>query len=133
MTKRIFWLCAGAVSLTAGAFLYGIFRQDTYIGKLLAGFGFPGAAAQGPLPGFFSWYFPDFLWMFSLTCTVFAILLPNGKALLFWCGVCCVWGILWEVLQLLSAVSGTADWWDVCMYIIAVFTAGMINHLKRGK
>ena len=133
MKKRLFWLGLSAGALFLGALLYSFFRQDTYIGKLVAKIFLLDVSVTNSMQGFFAWYFPDCLWAFSLTCTLFSITLPQGRQQVVWCVVSLAWGILWEVLQLVSVVSGTADLWDVIMYIIAVFSAAMINILKRGK
>lgn len=132
MKKRLFWLIFSAAALFAGAMLYGLCRPDTYIGSFLGAIVSLRISADAPLYGFLSWYFPDYFWMLSLTGTLFAIYLPKGKEAVFLCGISCVWGILWEVGQKLGVVTGTADLWDVCMYIMAVLSAAMINILKRG-
>ena len=132
MKKRVFWLALMLVSLLLGVLLYGIYRQDTYIGKLFAGSLPDCDSAENWLSAFLSWYFPDFLWAFSLSCALFAIYLPKGKVAVMLSGISCAWGILWECLQRVHIVSGTADLWDVVLYIMAVISAFMINILKRG-
>ena len=132
MKKRLFWLIISAAALFAGALLYGLCRPDTYIGSFLGAIVSLRISADVPLYGFLSWYFPDYLWMLSLTSALFAVYLPKGKGMMLLGGVSCAWGILWEVGQQLKVVTGTADLWDVCMYIMAVISAAMINILKRG-
>lgn len=132
MKKRLFWLSLSGTALLTGALLYGLCRQDTYIGAFLGELLPIRISPQNPLYGAFSWYIPDFLWMFSLTCTLFAVLLPKGKKQILWCVISCLWGILWELAQGTDLTAGTADLWDVFMYIMAVFSAAMINNLKRG-
>ncbi len=110
--------------------MYGFCRPDTYIGNVLSIVIPAHIPSSFPLYGFFAWYLPDFLWMFALTCTLFGVLLPKRKALVGWSCFSLGCGIAWEVAQLYGVTTGTADFWDVVMYIIAVFLAFMIKIKK---
>ena len=130
MSKRAFWILCSMLSLSAGAVLYGVFRQDTYIGKVFdffSDFSFVG----GWLYAFVAFYLPDYLWMFSLTCALFATMLPCGKNLFFWSCVAFLFGAFWELLQLCHIVSGTADIHDVILYSLAAFSAAIIKILRK--
>lgn len=132
MKNRLIWFSLSCVSLFIGMLLYGFCRTDTYIGNVVGHFLDTRILTTNPLYGFLAWYFPDYLWMFSLNCALFGILLPRGKNVITWCAVALSWGILWEIAQWLDVVSGTGDLWDIFMYLTAVFSAGAINILKRG-
>ena len=131
MNKRPIWILYSVLSLGAGALLYGLYRQDTHIGKFI------GTVLGTPFPvnNIFSklaaWFLPDYLWMFSLTCTLFAVMLPAEKGVLFWCCLAFFSGVLWEVMQWWDIVSGTADLWDILVYSIAVFSAAIIKVMSN--
>lgn len=124
--ERIRWMICSFFALGLGALLYGIYRQDTYIGGIISSV----ISISLPVNGFFSevaaWYFPDCLWMFSMNCALFAVMLPKGKEVLLWCAVALFVGVLWETLQFFDFISGTADLWDILMYSMAAFSAAMI-------
>lgn len=124
--ERFRWIIYSFLALAFGAFLYGIYRQDTYIGGIIGNLTSVSLPVDGFLSGFAAWYFPDYLWMLSMNCALFAVMLPKGKKVFLWCAVALSMGILWELLQLWGFVSGTADLWDILMYSMAVFSAAMI-------
>ena len=124
--ERFRWGMYSFFALAFGALLYGIYRQDTYIGEIIGNLIFVSLPTDSSLAAFAAWYFPDYLWMFSMNCALFAIMLPKGKNVILWCAVALFMGILWELLQLWDFVSGTADLWDIFMYSMAAFSAAMI-------
>ena len=124
--QRFRWIIYSFLALAFGAFLYGIYRQDTYIGGIISTVISISLPVDSWLSAFAAWYFPDYLWMFSMNCALFAIMLPKGKNVILWCAVALFMGILWELLQLWDFVSGTADLWDILLYSMAVFSAAMI-------
>ena len=131
MKKRFFWLMCAAIALIIGAILYGLYRQDTYVGKIV------GIALGKPLQvnsafsACMAYYLPDFLWMFALVCSLLTVMLPRGKHMLFWCLFAFLLGTLWELLQLWGVVPGTADVHDVILYSMAAITAAIISSLKK--
>ena len=81
-------------------------------------------------------YVPDFLWGLSL----FIALVPfieqvfPKRYLMVDTIICSFCGIIFEILQYLKFVKGTADVWDVIMYITATILGGCIIKLfKKGK
>ena len=124
--ERFRWGMYSFFALAFGALLYGIYRQDTYIGEIIGNLISVSLPTDSSLAAFAAWYFPDYLWMFSMNCALFAIMLPKGKNVILWCSVALSFGVLWEVLQLSDLVSGTADLWDIFMYSMAAFSAAMI-------
>lgn len=127
MKKRFNWILYSFLSLGIGALLYGLYRQDTYIGKLIGNIVQISLPISSAFSALAAWYLPDYLWMFSLTCALFAIMLPKGKTLLIWGGVSFFAGAVWEALQRMQIVSGTADLWDVFLYSMAVLSAAIIE------
>lgn len=134
MSRRWVNILLGAVSLLWGCLLYVCFRETTYIAMF---FGKVAAVAdlqhamQSYSNNFILYYFPDFLWGFSLGSFLQAIYLP-GK----WGSVCCgaavfLLGTLWEILQCVEIISGTGDLLDVLMYLSAGICAAIINFKER--
>lgn len=131
MRRRLVWIFNSFLYLLMGALLYALYRQDTGIGKLFGAFlGF-----SLPVNSLFSklcaWFLPDFLWMVSLICALFAVWLPTEKGTLFLCGLALTVGVLWETAQYYGVVSGTGDLWDVLMYGIAAVFAAIIKRKSK--
>ena len=124
--KRICWVIYSFLALGFGALLYGLYRQDTYIGEFIGDIISVSLQIDGFLSAFAAWYLPDFLWMFSLNCALFAVVLPKDREVFLWSTVALSMGVLWETLQLFGFVSGTADLLDILMYSMAAFSAAMI-------
>ena len=126
MKKRLLWLAYCVTALAIGALMYGLFRQDTYVGKIVGKVIGTGLPITGWFSGLCAWYLPDYLWVFSMTCALFSIMVPEGKQIILWSSLAFSMGLLWELLQISGAVSGTADLWDVLLYGFAALTAAII-------
>lgn len=127
MRKRFRWLLGALISLGVGAVLYGVYRQDTHIGGILRLVFRKEMPIDQPLAAFAAWYFPDYLWMFSLSCCLFAILSPEGESPVISSVIALSSGVIWELFQLFGVVPGTADLWDIFLYIMAVLSTVMIT------
>lgn len=130
MSRRGCNILLAYISLLVGGTLYACFRSTTYIAIALRSI--PGIATLSQKAAviscdFLSYYFPDFLWAFSLCCALNAIHLP-GRCITLLCGIGTVaLGVLWEVLQYTHIVSGTGDLWDIFVYFLAALLATIIN------
>ena len=113
------------MALLVGAVIYGVFRQNTYIGALVANLLHIPPLQQTVSIAF---YLPDFLWSFSLTSLLLAVFSPTKKLAALFGIVTSVYGALWELLQYSGAISGTADILDVVLYFTAAWLAVIINH-----
>ena len=131
MKKRLLWLVYSAIALVLGALMYGLFRQNTYIGKIVGMVIGSGRTVDGWFSGLCAWYLPDYLWVFSLSCVLFSIMLPKGKQIILWSGIAFSIGALWELLQMLEVVSGTADLCDIFLYGLAALTAAIVAKQKK--
>ena len=129
MRKRILLAVCSMASLSAGAVLYGLYRQDTYIGALLGIFLPPLPVGERCFSSLAAFYLPDFLWMFSMSCALFAVLLPQGRAFLTWCILAFSMGATWELMQHFHIISGTADVQDVILYSLAVISAAITKKM----
>lgn len=125
MGKRVKWSIASIISLLVGTMDYMLYRQDTHIGSLSV---FPAMPTHWGYD-FFAYYFSDFLWAFSLIFGLFAILAPMKKHTMLCGSITIAYGGLWEYMQHLGWVSGTADWIDIFMYIAAVLIAVIIKNI----
>lgn len=128
--KRNILLCIS--SLVLGWLIYILFRENSQIGVL-----FGSAYVQGLRKAvawlscdFLQFYFPDFLWGFSLCSGLLAIYDPGLKGCIV-CGcTAALCGYAWEWMQYINIVSGTGDIYDILMYSLAGFMCIIIN-LRR--
>jgi hypothetical protein len=72
---------------------------------------------------------PDFLWAFSFTLVLLAIWLNCEKYKYFFIAVPCFLGVLSEIMQYLSLISGTFDIYDLIAYLTAYFSALILYSL----
>jgi len=126
MSRRSCNILLACGAMVLGCFLYVCFRSTTYVALL-----FQRISAIRQLQAFScdfcAYYFPDFLWAFSLCCLLNAIHLPR-KPGTWVCGVAAFsLGALWEGLQYRQAVSGTGDYWDILAYLLAALLSTIIN------
>ena len=124
----------GIASLLLGTAFYLLFRENIYFSKLVLAkieivqistyFSFLDNA-------FFKYYFPDFLWAFSLDCLLHAIYLPNVKGAINCSLITVLVGTVYEAFQYFDIVSGTGDLIDVLLYLLAAITVVFINQKGR--
>ena len=62
-------------------------------------------------------YGPDFLWSVAFTIAI-QVILSLRKEKIHMLLLCCVLGVLYEIMQLLHLVNGTADIIDVIVYFL---------------
>ena len=128
--KKIIMFSLGILSLCLGTFIYILFREDTYIAKtVISLIDLSGIKhiLYGLDNAFIKYYFPDFLWAFSLCCIVLVILTPKRKrSTIFSSSIIFFWGSLYEILQMMNIISGTGDIVDIMLYLLATLTADII-------
>ena len=134
MTKPAHNVMITVVALLAGGFLYILFQENTYIAQLFQHsntISFLRQSISNDKWMWISFYLPDFLWGFALTCALIAVFMPTPKGVVL-CGVAAaLCGLSWELLQVSQLVRGTGDWWDVMMYFLASTTGILINLKER--
>lgn len=124
----------GMTALLLGALCYIFFREQTFLASYFTHFPVVRELREILFPlssAFFRYYFPDFLWAFSLSCGLYVIYVPNRKEMLICSSVAVVCGVTWECLQYCGAISGTGDFFDVLMYISAGIIHARINLKER--
>ena len=132
MNKRKIYIVLCILSVSLGGGIYIIFRPNTYVSEIFV--------SIFPLPqntidffsyfncNFVKYYFPDYLWAFSLVCGFNTIFSSHKK--IFHCAIAVLlMGILCEILQLSGIVTGTGDLIDVLMYLTAVCSVVLIEKI----
>lgn len=121
-------LCCG--SLIIGCIIYIVFRPDTYISDLFDNIIFIEKLRitfSESNCNFLRFYLPDYLWCFSLSCGLIAILAHKLSDIFICVTVALMCGVVWELLQLLNITSGTYDYLDILMYLLATICVATIN------
>ncbi len=120
-------------TLLLGAVLYIWLRPESYVGAFVRQLLKINSQANIRfIP--ISFYLPDLLWGMSLCSGLYAIYPINRKRMWLWGVVTFLYGTLWELAQKLNIVSGTADIFDVILYLVAAIVVVMINkYLEKGK
>lgn len=135
MSNRLFYALMCIISLLVGGLLYLVLRENTYISLL-----FKDSVILETIRNsvkevkndFLSFYFPDFLWSFSLCFGLMAVFDPKLIGVIMCCTVSFACGLFWEILQLYEVISGTGDWLDILMYL-TVFLAVAIYLMRRNR
>lgn len=134
MNKRRFYAFLSVASLSLGGVIYILFRPATYIAKAFIKV-FPFVSKiSGVLSlsncTFLKYYFPDYLWAFSLFCCFNAVG-KSTKTMKYRACAVFLMGALWEMLQYSHIISGTGDLIDVFMYITAVLSVVLLDAIYR--
>ena len=102
------------------------FREHTYINSF---FGLQKISSRDSLLlDAISFYLPDFLWAYSLTFML-ALFCEHRLSGV----ISSLFGVVWEIMQRIGAVSGTFDMIDILMYITASMFAVLILLFNRRK
>ena len=134
MSKRSCNIIFGVVALLLGGLLYILFRPDTYLSGMFCRISFFRRLAYAAKPcsnDFIKYYSQDFLWAFSLSCFLNAVIDSSR----FYSAMCCfaafLCGCVWEFLQKVDLVSGFFDLTDIIMYLLASVVCFLINFRRE--
>ena len=136
MSTRGLNMLLGIAALTLGGLLYILLRQESYIAVALEDCLF---VTELQLLfsvcncDFLKYYFPDFLWGFSLYCGLFAIHMPSANGSVICGAAVFLCGCLWEAGQYWGIIGGTSDLIDVVMYLTAGLAGILLNLKERVK
>lgn len=123
--------CLLSVSaILIGGVLYILFRPHTYIANIFERYFYITEIRAWLQPiscEFVRFYLGDFLWMFALCCGLYAIFPPEENWSVVCVAIATACGIAWEVLQWIGVTTGTGDWMDILMYVLACIAANIIN------
>lgn len=123
-----------ALSLLLGLIIYIFMRNETNFHFLLPEgicnffFGISTAVPDNPITDFLRFWFVDFLWGVSLTFALISVSSEATKKKFISASVISfAAGVLFEVAQLFSLVSGTFDVLDIVMYAAASLLCALIS------
>lgn len=130
LKKKIILFSGCILSISIGAIIYALFREDTYISKIILKF--VDLSKWKHMfnyvdSNFTKYYLPDYLWAFSLSCGICIILNPINKQQLFSCTFSSfLIGTIYELLQASNIITGTGDIIDIALYFLAALTINLI-------
>lgn len=136
MSQRKKNVLLSIAALGFGCLLYVVFRPHTYIGVAFGCWEWVNTIRQicsVYASDLCKFYLPDFLWALSLGSGLIAAHdagkkgVVTGAATAFGCGV------VWELMQYLKVIGGTADIHDVIMYVLASVLCIIINLKEKRK
>lgn len=136
MSKRSQNVLLAVTSLIFGGMIYLVLRPNTQISKLFQSFSI-NISLQTPKDScvftFLEYYFVDFLWCFSLCCSLVAVFLPRKRGVMTCSAIGVAWGILWEMLQYIGIANGTGDIFDIIAYLLAGIICILANKKFKGE
>ncbi len=129
--NQLFIIFNTLVPLCLGLAIYIFMKSGTYINTFLE---FDFHYNPKTIVGVFivNW-FCDFLWSYALVFALYFVLSPFKKRLLLSCLLSVVLGHILEILQYANILSGTFDWWDIAIELIAVIMAMTIINKTNKK
>ncbi len=129
--KTIFVIFNVIVPLFLGLVIYIFMKSGTYINSFLS-IDFH-CSPKTVIGTFVVNWFCDFLWSYALVFALFFVLSPFKNKLLFSCLISALLGFTLEFLQGANILSGTFDWWDIAIELVAVFVAMLIINKTNKK
>lgn len=131
---RITYVFFSVFSLIFGAVIYALFREGTYFHQVLPQVVEPlflnlrKITENNIFVIFLKYYFVDFLWSFSLSFLLLAVTdFRKKNRVCIVAIVSSLWGTVFEILQYFNFVTGTFDFADIVMYVLAAVSVVMIN------
>lgn len=131
---RLVYIFFSFISLLIGVLIYIFLRQETYIHSLFSEeflkkiYICNNDVSDLPIIEFLKYYLVDFLWCLALNFSLLAVTdFRKRLSFLVVLVLTSIFGLIYELAQLFSIVSGTFDFIDVVMYILASLCATMIN------
>ena len=124
-TKYIVFCLSNCIfSLLIGALIYVLVGGNTYINKIITIY--PMLKNDTVFGELLRFYLADALWAYALTFSL-SIFINN-----FCAGVTAFsFGLIWEISQKYSIISGTFDIIDIIMYLAASMLAVLIIQLNK--
>ncbi len=131
MKKRCYLYLQSILSLFFGFLIYVFFRRGTYIHKFLKISEGVYIETSFLAENLVRYGLPDFLWAYSLSLSLFALFCPKGRGQITIVFTTVLVGCIWEMMQLLGAVSGTFDIYDCLMYAAAAIASYYFYQTKE--
>ncbi len=131
---RCYFIFISIISLCLGLMIYIFLRDGTFIHSALPS-GLREAACEvckktgnNFFADFLRYYFADFLWCLSLNFALLAVAELKSKKTLYTIAMISAFlGVVFEFAQYIGLTSGTFDFIDIFMYIIASVSAVAIS------
>lgn len=126
-------LCTTCLLLGGGCYFF--LRPDTYVSQIFSSVFKQGKQSAVAWKLAAGGYLGDFFWGMAL-CFAFLIIHDPGKRVVVsaWCGASFLCGCLWELMQFLGIVNGTADVVDIAIYLLAgVFSVIISEKVRKEK
>lgn len=120
LSFKYYVICSVAgISLLAGYFNYWLFQPDIILFKIMGEHVNAHDIKNNFILHFFTGYFSDIAWCFSLCCIVFTLaelkyISYSGKILLL------LLPFITEAMQYYGIINGTFDWFDILTYAIII-------------
>lgn len=128
--KYLFLILNTIVPLISGLAIYIFMKSGTFI-NTFSGVDFH-YIPKTVFGLFIVNWFCDFLWAYALVFALYIVLSPFKSKLLFSCVISVLLGLILEILQGVNILSGTFDWWDIIIEIVAVIIAmSIINKTNK--
>ena len=129
--KKVILIIISVVLLLLGLLLYLLLNQEAYVSKaILAVIPVQITIAENIFVKILKGYAADLLWSVSFTMIVQFIVWSEKKKVKYLI-LCCLLGIVYELMQYFRITSGIADIVDVIVYILGSLLAIII--IQGGK
>lgn len=129
--KKVILIIISVVLLLLGLLLYLLLNQEAYVSKaILAVIPIQITIAENIFVKILKGYAADLLWSVSFTMIVQFIVWSEKKKVKYLI-LCCLLGIVYELMQYFRITSGIADIVDVIVYILGSLLAIII--IQGGK
>ena len=122
----LFFLVNAIIPILIGLILYLFIKPDSYVSQLINKIvSVPSVSLQynNVLIYFIRFYLCDMLWAYSLTFTMYLILVNDFGGMILCFLIAGVFSIFIELLQYFGIVSGTFDFFDVIAEMISIVLA----------
>lgn len=133
-TKYSCFCILGIVALILGLLIYVLFRENTYISKIVLSIlplNFLKEYFFFLNNKFVKFYFVDYLWAFSFSCWLHIIVKPTRTSSVLCTFIVFFSGLFYELLQYFHVINGTGDIVDILLYLLAGLTVNIINKKER--
>lgn len=132
MKYKLFCAINSITSLVLGVSIYLFLRKDTYLHIWVNRFAplHDGSCFSFFGADFLRYYFPDYLWGYSLCFALCCFIPPKKGRLEYPAVITALLGCGLELLQAFGWIRGTGDVLDGLMYLTAGLTVAVINKMK---
>ncbi len=129
LKKNIFLILNIIIPLLAGLGIYVFMKDTTYINDFLGlSFNYVPKTFIGT---FIVNWFCDFLWSYAFVFTLYLVLEPFSKRIIISPVITVIVGTALELMQKSGTLTGTFDWWDIAVELVAVLVAVAVLKIRK--